>query len=237
MKKKLSTPPRLLPRWGPQKRPSKAPTWALHVAKPKRGHLVALMALLASLSLAQTASHTVTVKVPPVLRLSLDATRYLFDFTVGNPDDPVQNNSLNFPKATQAAYVAFLDDESKTTQLFAPTSIDGTSNDYGTLRINTNQAQWVVKIDTITGNLATPLSNNRLKVHAVKDTGKGSSLTGSPGDTDLVAGTNIVEATSNGQGRSVYKLYYLLEVNINDAFPNAPEYSSTITVRLLLTTP
>jgi hypothetical protein len=77
--------------------------------------LVALMALLASLSLAQTPpntdSHTITVKVPPVLRLSLDATEYLFDFTVGTS---VANNSLGFPKATKAAYEAFLDDESKT---------------------------------------------------------------------------------------------------------------------------
>jgi hypothetical protein len=200
--------------------------------------LVALMALLASLSLAQTPpntySHDITVKVPPVLRLSLDATEYLFDFTVG---DSVANNSLDFPKATKAAYEAFLDDASKTTQLFAPTSIAGTGNDYGTLRINTNQAQWVVKINTITGNLATPLSNNRLKVHAVKDAGKGSSLTGGPGDTDLAAGTDIIQETSNGQGRSVYKLYYLLEMSINDAFPSGSDYSSTITVELLLTTP
>jgi len=200
--------------------------------------LVALMALLASLSLAQTPtntdSHTITVKVPPVFQLSLDATEYLFDFTVGTS---VANNSLGFPKATKAAYEAFLDDASKTTQLFAPTSIDGTSNDYGTLRINTNQAQWVVNIDTIESNLATPLSNNRLKVHAVKDTGKGSSLTGGPGSMALAADTAIIQATSDGQGRSVYKLYYLLEMNINDAFPNASDYSSTITVNLLLTTP
>jgi hypothetical protein len=46
-----------------------------------------------------------------------------------------------------------------------------------------------------------------------------------------------LEATSNGQGRSVYKLYYLLEMNINDAFPSGSDYSSTITVELLLTTP
>jgi hypothetical protein len=197
--------------------------------------LVALLVLVAGLALAQnTASHTITVTVPPVLRLHLDALDYLFDFT---DDAPVADNSLGFPKATKAAYEAFLDDASKTTQLFAPTSIDGTSNDYGTLRINTNQAQWVVKIDTIASNLATPLSNNRLKVHAVKDTGKGSSLTGGPGSMALAANTAIVEATSNGQGRSVYKLYYLLEMNINDAFPSGSDYSSTITVELLLTTP
>jgi hypothetical protein len=200
--------------------------------------LVVLMALLAGLALAQTTDptrdeHTVTVNIPPILRLSLDATQYLFDFTVGTS---VANNSLGFPKATKAAYGAFLDDESKTTQLFAPTSIAETSNDYGTLRINTNQAQWVVKIEEITGNLDTPLANNRLKVHAVKDTGKGSSLTGSPGDKNLADGTNIIQATGDGQGRSVYKLYYLLEMNINDAFPNT-NYSSTITVKLLLTTP
>jgi hypothetical protein len=211
--------------------------------------LVALMALLASLSLAQTPpntdSHTITVKVPPVLRLSLDATEYLFDFTVGTS---VANNSLGFPKATKAAYEAFLDDESKTKLIFAPTSITfadtSISNDYGTLRINTNQAQWVVKIHSITGNLEAPLSNNRLKVHAVQVVGsKGSSLTsmpgltGTPGGTNLAAGTNIIQATSDGQGRSVYKLYYLLEMDINDAFPSDSVYSSTINVVLLLTTP
>jgi hypothetical protein len=209
--------------------------------------LVTLMALLASLSLAQTPpntySHNITVKVPPVLRLSLDATEYLFDFTVGTS---LANNPLGFPKATKAAYEAFFDDESQDKLIFAPTSITfanpSISNDYGTLQINTNQAQWVVKIDTITGSLATPLSNNRLKVHAVKDTGGGSSLTsipgltGTPGGTDLAAGTDIIQATSNGQGRSVYKLYYLLEMNINDAFPSGSNYSSTITVNLLLTT-
>ena len=202
--------------------------------------LVTFMALLASLSLAQTPtntrSHNITVNVPPVLRLSLDATEYLFDFTAGDPDDPVEYNSLNFPKATIAAYGNFLDDASKTTQLFAPTSIAGTSNDYGTLRINTNQGQWVVKIDEITGNLVTPLSNNRLKVHAVRDAGNGSSLTGGPGGTNLAAGIDIIGATGSGQGRSVYKLYYLLEMNINDEFPNT-NYSRTITVKLLLTTP
>ena len=35
----LSTPPRQKPRWGPQKSPSTAPTWASHVAKPKCGYL------------------------------------------------------------------------------------------------------------------------------------------------------------------------------------------------------
>jgi hypothetical protein len=206
------------------------------------------MALLASLSLAQTptstVNHDITVRVPPVVRLSLDATAYLFDFTVGTS---VANNSLDFPKATKAAYEAFLDDESKTKLIFAPTSItfadDSISNDYGTLRINTNQAQWVAKIHSITGNLEAPLSNNRLKVHAVQVAGKGSSLTsmpgltGTPGGTNLAVGTNIIQATSNGQGRSVYKLYYLLEMDINDAFPSDSVYSSTINVVLLLTTP
>jgi hypothetical protein len=43
--------------------------------------LVALIALLASLRLAQTAdNHTVTVRIPSVLQLTLDATDYLFDF-------------------------------------------------------------------------------------------------------------------------------------------------------------
>jgi len=207
--------------------------------------LVALMALLAGLSLAQstpevTQSHTITVKVVPVLRLHLDATNYLFDF-----DDPTTSGSvLGFPKASREAYGDFLDDESKTTQLFAPTSIGGSSNDYGTLRINTNQAQWTVKIKGITGNLDAPLANSRVKVHAGYDSGKGSSLTGTPGSKSLGANTAIIQATSNGQGRSVYHLYYFLEMNIDDAFPSAPDpddpdysYASTITVELALTTP
>jgi len=210
--------------------------------------LVALMALLAGLSLAQstpevTQSHTITVKVVPVLRLHLDATNYLFDF-----DDPTTSGSvLGFPKASRAAYGAFLDDESKTTQLFAPTSIGGSSNDYGTLRINTNQAQWTVKIKEITGDLDAPLANSRVKVHAVGNSGsKGSSRTNAPGDdaTSIGQNTTIIEATSNGQGRSVYQLYYFLEMDINDAFPSAPDpddpaytYVSTITIELALTTP
>ena len=35
----LSAPPRLLPRWGPQKSPPQTPTPAPRVAKPKRRHL------------------------------------------------------------------------------------------------------------------------------------------------------------------------------------------------------
>jgi hypothetical protein len=68
--------------------------------------LVALMALLASLSLAQTVSHTVTVNIPSVLQLTLDATDYLFDFadTSLSGSETVTVGGTPYTKASQAAY-------------------------------------------------------------------------------------------------------------------------------------
>lgn len=60
-----------------------------------------LSVLLSGLALAQTNtdSHTATVKVPPVLTLSLDATDFLFDFTAsGSGSLTVGPNS--YPQAT-----------------------------------------------------------------------------------------------------------------------------------------
>jgi hypothetical protein len=196
--------------------------------------LIALMALLASLSLAQTASHTVTVNVPSVLQLTLDATDYLFNFadTSLTGTETVTVGGTPYTKASQAAYYAFLDTASGT-QDFAPTALTGTGgNDYGTVTVRTNRAQWTVKIDSISGSLT--LGNGRVKVFAEKVSGKGSSQTGTP--TSIAANLELAKATSGGQGRSVYKLYYLFTMDINDDIPLAG-INQQITVNLLLTSP
>mgnify|MGYP001773918772 CR=1 FL=1 len=47
-----------------------------------RPRLLALIALVAGLALAQTTdSHTVSVNIPSVLSLQIDATDFLFDFS------------------------------------------------------------------------------------------------------------------------------------------------------------
>jgi hypothetical protein len=52
-------------------------------------------------------------------------------------------------KASWAAYDNFLNTATGT-QDFAPTSLTGTGgNDYGTVTVRTNRAQWTVKIDSI----------------------------------------------------------------------------------------
>jgi hypothetical protein len=202
--------------------------------------LVALMALLASLSLAQTPtntdSHTVTVNIPSVLQLTLDATDYLFDFDASvsgtvtiNVDD---DTSYTYTKASRAAYENFLNTATGT-QDFAPTSLTGTGGaDYGTVTVLTNRAQWTVKIDSISGSLT--LGNSRVKVFAEKASGKGASGTTTP--TPITAPLTLFNAGSGGQGRSVYKLYYLFTMDINDDIPlsGINEY---ITINLLLTSP
>jgi hypothetical protein len=106
--------------------------------------LVTLMALLASLSLAATADdHTVTVNIPSILQLSLDATDYLFDFGDTSLDgtETVTVGGTPYTKASQAAYLTFLDTATGT-QDFAPTSLTGTGGaDYGTVTVRTNRAQ------------------------------------------------------------------------------------------------
>lgn len=195
--------------------------------------LWALLALLSGLALAQnTDSHTVTVKIPPVLQLSLDATDYLFDFTdttlTGN--ETVNVGGTPYTKASRAAYLNFLD--SGGLQDFAPTSLGGTTNAYGTVTVLTNRGQWTVKIDSIGGTLT--LGNGRVKVFAEKVSGKGSSLTSSP--TSIASGLSLFGAGSVGQGKSVYKLYYLFTMDISDDIPLAG-LNESITLNLLLSSP
>jgi hypothetical protein len=199
--------------------------------------LVTLMALLASLSLAQTPpntdSHTVTVNIPSVLQLTLDATDYLFDFSNTSASGTVTIGGTDYPKASWAAYENFLNTASGD-QDFAPTSLTGTGgNDYGTVTVLTNRAQWTVKIDYISGSLT--LGNGRVKVFAEKVSGKGDSQTTTP--TSITGSLTLFSADSGGQGRSVYRLYYLFTMNINDDIPLAGINNEQITVNLLLTSP
>lgn len=90
--------------------------------------LVALTILSAGLALAQTVSstdsHTVTVIIPPVLQLTLDATDYRFDFgdTGLTGTETVTVGGTPYTKASLAAYYAFLD-SGTATQDFAPTQV------------------------------------------------------------------------------------------------------------------
>jgi hypothetical protein len=199
--------------------------------------LVALMALLASLSLAQTASPKVTVNIPSVLQLTLDATDYLFDFGDASASGTVTIGGTPYTKASWAAYLTFLDTASGT-QDFAPTSIrDAAENDlgdYGTVTVRTNRAQWTVKIDSISGTLT--LGNSRVKVFAEKVSGKGASWTTTPTPITAASPLTLFNAGSGGQGRSVYKLYYLFTMDITDDIPLAG-INQQITVNLLLTSP
>jgi hypothetical protein len=195
--------------------------------------LVALMALLASLSLAQTTnSPTVTVNIPQFLKLTLDATYYVFNFG-SNASGTVSVNSANYPRASLTAYEAFLAG-SATTQDFAPSTVTGGTNDeYGTLEIVTNQSAWTVKIESI-GTPALTLGNDRVKVFAEKVSGKGSSQTSTP--TSIAANLVLAKATSGGQGKSTYKLYYLFEMNVNDDIPTTG-LNESIQITLALTAP
>jgi hypothetical protein len=200
--------------------------------------LVALMALLASLSLAQTADdHTVTVRIPSVLQLTLDATDYLFDFGDASASGTVTVGGTPYTKASWAAYLTFLDTATGT-QDFAPTSIrDAAENnlgDYGTVTVRTNRAQWTVKISSISGTLT--LGNGRVKVFAEKVSGKGASWTTVPTPITAASPLTLFNASSNGQGKSTYKLYYLFTMDITDDIPLAG-INQQITVNLLLTSP
>jgi hypothetical protein len=202
--------------------------------------LVALMALLAGLALAQTTDptrddHKVTVKIPSILQLSLDATDYKFDFTDASltGTETVTVGGTPYTKASQAAYDTFIDTATGT-QDFAPTSIEDAANpDYGTVIVRTNRAQWTVKIDSISGSLT--LGNGRVKVFAEKVSGKGSSQTSTP--TSIAANLALAKATSGGQGKSTYKLYYLFTMDINDDIPLSGINNQSITINLLLTSP
>jgi hypothetical protein len=200
--------------------------------------LVALMALLASLSLAQTTDyHTVTVKIPSVLQLDLNATDYKFDFTDNSltGTETVTVGGTNYTKASWAAYDNFLNTASGT-QDFAPTALTGTGGaDYGTVTVFTNRAQWTVKISSVSGTLT--LGNSRVKVFAERVSGKGTSSTSTPTPITAASPLTLFSASSNGQGKSTYKLYYLFTMNINDDIPLAGIDNESITINLLLTSP
>jgi hypothetical protein len=199
--------------------------------------LVTLMALLASLSLAATADdHTVTVRIPSVLQLTLDATDYLFDFGDTSLDgtETVTVDGTPYTKASWAAYENFLNTASGA-QDFAPTSLTGTGGaDYGTVTVFTNRAQWTVTISSISGSLT--LGNDRVKVFAEKVSGKGASWTTTPTPITAVSPLTLFNAGSGGQGRSVYKLYYLFTMDIDDDIPDTG-INEYITINLLLTSP
>jgi hypothetical protein len=201
--------------------------------------LVALTALLASLSLAATADdHTVTVNIPSVLRLTLDATDYLFNFgdTSLTGTEAVTVGGTPYTKASWAAYENFLNTASGD-QDFAPTSVTGTGGaDYGTVTVLTNRAQWTVRIDSITGTISLPGGNGRVKVFAEKVSGKGASWTTTPTPITAVSPLTLFNASSGGQGRSEYRLYYLFTMDINDDIPLSG-INESITVNLLLTSP
>jgi hypothetical protein len=198
--------------------------------------LIALMALLASLSLAQsTDSHTVTVNIPSVLQLTLDATDYKFDFNDSSASGTVTIGSNSYTKASWAAYENFLNTATGT-QNFAPTSLTGTGGaDYGTVTVLTNHAQWTVKISSISGTLT--LGNDRVKVFAEKVSGKGASWTTTPTPITAASPLTLFNAGSGGQGKSVYKLYYLFTMDITDDIPLSGINNQQITVNLLLTSP
>ncbi len=104
--------------------------------------------------------------------------------------------------------------------------------DYGTAIVRTNRASWTVKIDTITPFSTLP--SYRVKVFAEKALGKGASWTTVP--TTVAADTTLFSAAGGGQGKSVYKLYYLFTAGINDDIP-ATGLNESMTVNLLLTSP
>jgi len=214
--------------------------------------LVALMALLASLALAQipdpddlsdSDSHRVTVRIPSILSLELDATDYLFDFTDTNPtgSETVTVNSTTYTKASWRAYYNFVETATGP-QTFAPTSVAGTGGvDYGTITVRTNRAQWTVNLSI---DSSSSLSfdgannhNNRVKVFAERvGSSKGASWTGTPTPITDSSPLTLFNAGSGGQGKSEYKLYYLLEMDISDDIPLSG-ISQYITINLLLTSP
>ncbi len=175
-----------------------------------------------------TDSHTITVQVPQVLRLTVDATDVLFDF--GDPNASGTFDSL--PVAGEANYLAFLE-AGGPTQDFAPTAWTGTGgNGFATAAILSNRAQWTLSV-ALSGNLAAPLDNARLKVKAVKLSGKGTAQT--TNYTPISGTVTLAQATAGGAGKSVYGIYYALTMDANDEFPSS--YSSQITAQYTLASP
>ncbi|KGQ23067.2 hypothetical protein [Thermus filiformis] len=186
---------------------------------------------LASLGLAQTTdNHNVTVTIPSILTLSLDATDFIFDFSDTTATGTVTVGGTPYDRAGLASYDNFLDNASSA-QDFAPTSVAGTGgNDYGTLIVRSNRATWYVKL-SVSGPLPAPLDNGRVKVYAEKVLGKGGSWTSVP--TPVTGVTTLISSSTGGQGKSVYKVYYLLTLDPGDDITGT--YSHQITVNYTLT--
>ena len=86
------------------------------------------------------------------------------------------------------------------------------------------------------GSLAAPLDNTRIKVYAEKISGKGSSLTPTPTSLPLTGNLPIIQATASGQGKSQYKVYNLLELQLSDDIPLSG-YNSTVTLTYTIASP
>lgn len=192
-----------------------------------------ILAFGAGLGLAQTTdSHTVTVVIPVVLNLQVDATDFAFDFGATTPGT-LTVGSTTYERASLTAYENFLDSASAPV-VFAPSGVSGTGgNPYATLAVRSNRAQWTVSL-SLSGTLGAPLNNGRLRVFAEKDSGKGNATTSAP--TPVPSVTSLITAASNGQGRSVYRVYYLLELDPGDAV-GSTGYSGTVTAIYTLTSP
>ena len=196
---------------------------------------ITLVLALFGLALVQAASHTVTVNVPSVLSVSLDATDFLFDFgssATGN----VTVGGTPYSRAGQSAYNAFLD-ANTSSQVFAPSSVSlgGGTGDFATLTVRSNRAKWTVSVSA-SGSLAPPLDNTRLQVYAEKISGAGSSLTTNPTPLPTTGSLNIIQATASGQGKSLFKVYNLLELRLSDDIP-LEGYSSQITLTYTIASP
>lgn len=200
--------------------------------------LVALMALLAGLALAQTTdSHTVSVNIPAVLRLDIDATDFLFDFNNGTlmGTESVNVGGTGYTKASLASYLAFLE-AGTANQTFAPTSVSGAGgNDYATATVLTNRGAWTVSL-SVSGTLPAPLDNGRVSVFAEKVSGKGASWTSVPTPVTASNPLTLFNAGSGGQGKSVYRIHYLLRLEAIDDIPDTG-LNGSITISYTLTAP
>ncbi|MER3557629.1 MAG: hypothetical protein C4302_07265 [Thermus sp.] len=205
---------------------------------------ITLVLALFGLALAQTPprSHTVTVNVPSVLSVSLDAADldFLFDFS-SNATDRVTVGGTPYSRAGQSAYNAFLD-ANTSSQVFAPSRVSlgnlgGGTGDFATLTVRSNRAKWTVSVSA-SGSLEPPLDNTRLQVYAEKISGAGSSLTTNPTPLPTTGSLNIIQATASGQGKSSFKVYNLLELRLSDDIPlSVSGYSSQITLTYTIGSP
>jgi len=196
---------------------------------------IVLLALAGS-ALAQ--QHTVSVNIPSVLSVSIDATNVLFDFSASPATSSLTVGGTSYPRAALDNYTAFLD-SGAASRVFAATnvSLGAGSADWVTLTVRSNRAQWTVSVAPATGSaLAAPLSNSRVRVYSEKITGAGASQTATPTALPATGGLPLAQATTAGQGKSRYKVYHLLEMNLSDDIPLSG-YSSSVTLVYTIASP